>query len=254
MSGAHHFLTEAQYGDSLVHRLDPRVKIMGLMGLTVVSVSTPADAVWAFASYLGVLLFLLGLSRLPLVLVLRRVALVLPFILMVAVFLPFFGRAGGGGYNVGSVRISGAGLLVLWNVTAKATVGVTAMTLLASTTSFPELVAGLERLRTPRLFTLIVSFMYRYSFLFVEEFRRMRRAMEARNFQGRWLWQAGIVGHMVSSLFLRSYQRGERVYLAMVSRGYDGSMRASAPLALRRADAAFITGLATVLLAVRITA
>ncbi|MCL5942920.1 MAG: cobalt ECF transporter T component CbiQ [Actinobacteria bacterium] len=254
MSGTHHFLTDERFGTSPIHRLDPRTKILGLVGLTVVSVSTPAGAVWAFALYAGILLFLLGLSRLPVRFVLRRVAAVLPFVVVVAVFLPFFDRAGGGGYNIGGVRVSGAGLLVLWNVTAKAALGVTATTLLAATTSFPELIAGLERLRTPRLFTLIISFMYRYTFLFVEEFRRMRRAMEARNFQGRWLWQAAIVGHMVSSLFLRSYQRGERVYLAMLSRGYDGSMRTAAPLALRRADTTFLAVLAAVLLAIRLTA
>jgi cobalt/nickel transport system permease protein len=253
MTGTHHFLTDQRFGTSPVHRLDARAKIVGFVGLTVVSVSTPADAVWAFALYGCVLFFLLGLSRLPVTFVLRRALVVLPFVLAVAIFVPFFDSAGAGGYNLGGVHVTQAGLLVLWNVAAKAFIGVISAVLLVSTTSFAELMAALERLRVPRVFILVASFMYRYAFLLTEEFQRMRRAMTARNYEGRWFLDAPVMGQVLSSLFLRSYARGERVYVAMMSRGYDGSARLSSPSSFGLREAAFLGGLAVTLSAIRLT-
>lgn len=254
MSGTHHFLTDARFAASPVHRLDPRAKIVGFLSLTVVSVSTPAPAVWAFALYGLVLIFLVGLSRLPLGYVVRRSLVVVPFVLLVVVFIPFFHEAGPGGYNLGGVHVSGAGLLVVWNAAVKALLGILAMIVLVSTTSFAELVSGLEGLRVPRIFTLVASFMYRYSFLFIEEYQRMRRAMISRNYQGRWFTDLPVMGQMLSSLFLRSYARGERVYMAMLSRGYEGTMRLATPLSLRPADVLFLAGLGASLLAIRLSA
>ncbi len=86
------------------------------------------------------------------------------------------------------------------------------------------MVSGFERLQAPDLLVLIVSFMYRYSFVFIEE--------AAAHAAGRWspgtTAPAGFgtcraLGHMLSALFLRSYGRGERVYVAMLSRGYEGT-------------------------------
>jgi cobalt/nickel transport system permease protein len=160
----------------------------------------------------------------------------------------------GGSISLGSLRLSGDGLLVLWNVTAKALLGVLSTILLVSTTSFPELIAGMEGLHVPRIFTLIASFMYRYSFLVAEEFRRMRRAMDSRNYRARWLGDAPILGHALSALFLRSYDRAERVYVAMLSRGFAGSMRSSAGLRFRGRDAAFLLLLGAALGAIRLGA
>ncbi len=254
MSGAHHFLTDERFAHSPIHRLDPRAKIVGCVGFTIVVVSTPAQAAWAFVLYAAVLTFLFGLARLPLGYVLRRSLVVVPFVLMVAVFVPFFHSAGSGGYSLGGLRVSQSGLLVLWNVAAKGVLGVLSMILLASTTSFPELVSGLEGLKVPRLFTMILAFMYRYSFLLVEELQRMRRAMVARGYRARWLWQARILGNLASSLFLRSYARAERVYVAMVSRGFEGSMPVAARLDFSAADGVFLVGMVAVLTVIRVAA
>jgi cobalt/nickel transport system permease protein len=254
VSGSHSFLGEGHTGTSPVHRLDPRAKIVGFLGLTVVVVSTPPRALWAFALYAALLAFFIGLARLPLGFVARRAGVVLPFALMAAVFLPFARHSGGVQYGLGPLNVSSQGLLVLWNVTVKATLGALSMIVLVSTTPFPRLIAGLEGLRVPRIFTLITSFMYRYSFLLVEEYRRMRRAMDARSYHGRWIWQSGVLGHMLGSLFLRSYQRAERVYVAMVSRGYEGTMGSSVSLDFRAADVVFLSGMLAVLLSTRLLA
>ena len=66
--------------------------------------------------------------------------------------------------------------------------------------------------------------MYRYSFILVDEIQRMKRARDSRCFGGKWLRQTKTIGHMVGTLFLRSFLRGERVYMAMLSRGYNGTM------------------------------
>ncbi len=219
---------------------------------TVVVVTTPAQAVWAFVLYAAMLAFLIGLARLSLTYVLKRSLIVVPFVLAVAIFLPFFHTAGSGGYSLGGLRVTDEGLLVLWNAGAKAMLGVLSMIILGSTTTFPEIVSGFERLRAPRIFILIVSFMYRYSFVFVEELRRMQRAMASRNYRARWLWNVPTLGRMLSALFLRSYSRGERVYVAMLSRGYEGTVRSLAGGSFGAAEAAFVVILLGAAVAIRV--
>jgi cobalt/nickel transport system permease protein len=248
------FLTETRAERSPLHRVDARAKILGFIGFTVVVVTTPALPMWPYALYAGILLFLIGISRLSLRHVARRALIVLPFILVVAIFLPFVHQTGGGGYSLGGMRVTGEGLLVLWNVGAKAVLGVLSMIILSSTTSFAEMVSGFERLKTPKVFVLIVSFMYRYSFVFAEELRRMRRAMAARNYRARWLWNAPTLGYMLSALFLRSYSRGERVYVAMLSRGYEGTVRLLRGDRFRATDALFVGGLLILVISVRTAA
>lgn len=241
-------------GSSPLHRLDARAKIVGFIGFAVVVVSTPARAVWAFAVYAAVLVFLVGLARLGAGHVLKRLLVVIPFVILVAVFLPFFDRAGAGGYSLGIGNVTSDGLLVLWNAAAKAVLGVLSMILLASTTAFPDMLAGFRRLRVPQVFVLIVSFMYRYSFVFREELHRMRRAMVSRNYRARWLWNVPTLGRMLGSLFLRSFNRGERVYVAMVSRGYEGTIGLDSSGVFGRAEIVFVALLAATMAATRVVA
>lgn len=247
-------LTEARTSSSPLHRLDARAKILGFIGFTVVVVTTPARAVWAFILYAAILFFLIGLSRVPLTYVLKRALVVVPFLVVVAVFLPFFHKAGAGGYSLGGTRVTGEGLLVLWNAGAKAVLGVISMIVLAATTTFPQMLSGFERLRAPKVFILIVSFMYRYSFVFIEEARRMRRAMTSRNYRARWLWNVPILGRLLGALFLRSYSRGERVYVAMLSRGYEGTVRLGSDTDFGPAEAAFVTAVLAAAVAIRVFA
>jgi cobalt/nickel transport system permease protein len=253
-SGTTPFLSETRTGGSLVRRLDARAKIVGMIGFTAVVVTTPARAVWAFVLYSAVLAFLIGFARLPLRYVLKRALVVVPFVLVVAVFLPFFHKSGAGGYSLGGSRVTGEGLLVLWNAGAKAVLGVLSMIVLGSTTPFAEMVSGFQRLRAPNVFILIVSFMYRYSFVFVEEALRMQRAMASRNYRARWLWNVPTLGHMLSALFLRSYGRGERVYVAMLSRGYEGTVRLGNGTAFGLAETAFLGTILGLVIAIRVSA
>ena len=95
-------------------------------------------------------------------------------------------------------------------------------------------------MRVPRLLTLIAAFMYRYLFVIADEMRRTRAALASRGYRPRTALQAAALGRMTTSLFLRSYARGERVYLAMLARGYSGQMPRLEPLRFARADAVFV--------------
>jgi len=134
------------------------------------------------------------------------------------------------------VPLAVGGLWAAWNIVVKGTLGVAASAIVAATTPVAELLGGLERLRLPRALTTIAGFMIRYADVIADEVRRMRIARISRGHDPRWIWQARAVASSAGTLFIRSYERGERVYLAMVSRGYAGSMPVLQDLAATRAQ------------------
>ena len=139
-----------------------------------------------------------------------------------ALFLPIVGQ--GERTDVFGLSLSVAGLWGAWNILVKGTLGVAATIVMAATTPIPEILHGLERLRIPRVFTAIAGFMVRYADVVAAEMRRMAVARSSRGYDPRWIWQAKALASSAGALFIRSYERGERVYLAMLSRGFDGSL------------------------------
>jgi cobalt/nickel transport system permease protein len=237
---------------SPIHRLDPRAKIVGLAGITVVAVSTPLTAWPAFVGCALALVAIATVARVGPAVVWPRVRVILPLVVFVAAFVPFV--RGGPAVEVGPLSLSEVGLATFALVTVKATIGALGAVLLGATTSFPDILHGLERLRAPRLLTVIAGFMYRYVFVIADEARQMRAALAARAYRPRHLGEVAALGRLVTGLFLRSYERGERVYLAMVSRGYAGTTPRFAVLAFRRVDTAFLVALALTLLPLRVLA
>lgn len=247
----HDFVDRYSRLSSPVHSLDARAKTLALFAVIVACVTTPADAWWPYCIYAALVLIIATASRVPAKYLLSRVLVVLPFILMVAVFVPFTNHTGPT-YHWWIFTVSRGGLLVLWNVTAKSVISVSCIILLSSTTQFPDLMRGFERLHVPRFFTTVAAFMYRYIFLIVDEAERMKRARDSRNFHGRWIWQARVVGHMVASLFLRSHERAERVYQAMSARGFDGTFPRWKDTHMTPPDYVFMVGVALTALAGRL--
>jgi cobalt/nickel transport system permease protein len=252
VTGALHRTGVAGNPASPIHRLDPRAKIVGLAGITLVAVSTPLPAWPAFAACALALTVIAAAARVGPATVWPRVRVIVPLVFFVAAFVPFV--RGGPTVQAGPFALSEAGLATFALVTVKATIGALGAVLLAATTSFPDILHGLERLRAPRLLTVIAAFMYRYVFVIADEARRMRSALAARAYRPRHLGQAAALGRMVTGLFLRSYERGERVYVAMIARGYAGTMPRLAVLAFRRADTAFLAALALTLVPLRVLA
>jgi len=213
--------------DSPIHRLDARTKIIVFFALILITVSPPPTSFRLFGVLAMVLIGIALVAKLPLVHLAKKVLVILPFLFLVTVSIPFMKKDGiEGGYHLGivGISVSRSGLWILWNVIIKSSLGVFSIILLYSTTPFPKLIKGMEWLRVPRIFTVLISFMYRYSFILVDEIQRMKRARDSRSFGGKWLRQTKTIGHMIGTLFLRSFLRGERVYMAMLSRGYNGTM------------------------------
>jgi cobalt/nickel transport system permease protein len=208
-------------GASPVHRSRPELKIAATVAFIAAVVATPRQAAWAFGLHAAVLAGAVAAAGLPARLVVRRMRIELPF-LAFAVFLPIVGTDPR--VDVLGVSLSEPGLWAAWNIAAKGTLGVAASMVLAATTTVPDLLRGLERLRVPRVITSIAGFMVRYLAIVVDEGRRMHVARQSRGYEPRWIWQARGVAASAGTLFVRAFERGERVHLAMLSRGYAGAM------------------------------
>ena len=233
MVGAGHALALYLPGTSPLHRARPQCKIAAGLLFVLAVVATPREAFWAFGLYGLALVGLAMVAQVPLAFLARRLVIELPFLLF-AVFLPVVGH--GERVEVLGMSLAVGGLWAAWNIVVKGTLGVATSVILAATTPTPELLRGLERLRLPTVLTTIAGFMVRYGDVISDEVRRMRIARVSRGHDPRWIWQARAVAASAGTLFIRSYERGERVYLAMVSRGYTGSMPAMQDLDATRAQ------------------
>ncbi|MEV4019168.1 cobalt ECF transporter T component CbiQ [Nonomuraea angiospora] len=218
-AGHHHQLYLP--GDSVVHRLPPQCKLLAVFAFAIVVVATPRERFWAFAVYAALLGAVAVAARVPLTYVLRRMVIEVPFMLF-AFLIPVIGL--GERTMVLGVSLSVPGLWAAWNILAKATLGVIASILLAATTEPRVILIGAQRLRLPALLVQIAMFMLRYMDVIVDEMRRMRVARESRGFEARDLRHVPVIARSAGALFIRSYERGERVHLAMLSRGYTGKM------------------------------
>ena len=219
--GAGHAHALYVHEHSAIHHMAPEAKLVATFLFVAAVAITPRQAIWAFAVYALLLGALIGVSRVGPGFVAVRLAAVIPFILF-AVLIPFV--AGGETVEVFGVDLSREGLWGAWNVVAKATMGATASILLAATTEISEMLRGMSILKVPPVLTAIAMFMVRYLVLVSGELGRMRTAMTARGYDPRWLWQAKPLAASAGALFIRSYERGERVHAAMVARGFSGVM------------------------------
>ncbi len=208
-------------GTSVVHRLPGEVKLVALVVFVLAVVATPRELFWPFAVYALILLGGWRLAGIRLRWILPRMVIEVPF-LVLAVLLPF--AEGGERVEIAGMSLSVAGLYAAWGIAVKGTLGVAASLTVAATTPARELPLALSRLGVPALLTSILVLMIRYIDVLAAEANRMRMARLSRGDSPRTLHQAGAIAKSAGALFLRSYERGERVHLAMLSRGYDGTV------------------------------
>ncbi len=218
LHGAHELLVERH---SPVHRAASHVKLVALMIFVSAVAVVPRRSVWTFALDLALLAAVAVAARVPGTLIARRALVVVPF-LAVAVVTPFIGD--GSRTDLGPFEVSTDGLWAGWNIAAKAVLGATASILLTATTPVPEILTGLSRLRMPRPVVAIIAFMIRYLDLIAGQHSRMRLAMTARGHDPRWLWQARPIAAAAGTQFVRTYERGERIHLGMLARGFTGRL------------------------------
>lgn len=227
--------------ESGVHGLDARVKLV-LALLFVVSVALLPERAWlAYGLLTALALFVIMVSRLGMALVQRRAAVVLRFALA-AIAMVFTTP----GASVLTVSILGreisatvAGLARFAGVLLKSWLSVQMAVVLTASTPFPDLLRAMQSLGFPKVMVTTLGLAYRYIFVIGDEAQRMMRARAARSGATRGsggrgiLWRAQVAGEMAGSLFLRSIERSERIYDAMVARGFDGEVRSLRARALR---------------------
>ena len=215
------FLDRFSRSTSPIHRLPPRLKALAA-ALCILSISlTPAGFLPLAAEVpvsqvhlgIGVLLILVAqIAAIPWSYLLLRLAGMTPFILLISLSIPLS-------------RGLESGWPLMSAVLVKGLLSFATVLLLINTTPFDRLAQALVRLGVPQLMVATLSFMYRYHFVLLDELSRMSRARQSRTFRrsrvGPYLQAAGLVGPVM----LRSFERGERVHQAMLSRGFDGRFR-----------------------------
>ena len=219
--GAGHGHKLHYHGHSAVHRAPAHLKLVALVGFMLLVVATPAAAWPAFTAYAAALLAVIGVSRVPPSYLAKRMVVEVP-LLCFALLLPF--AATGPRIEVAGIAVSEAGVAAAGVLLVKATLGVVAALTLAATTEPDDLLRGLQRLRLPHLLVQIMGFMIRYLDVVGGELARMTTAMRSRGCEPRSPRHWPALARAMGALFIRSYERGERVHLAMLSRGYTGRL------------------------------
>lgn len=230
-----HYLDPYQPRDSVVHALDARIKLSLAVAFILAVALMPMGAWPLYALLLALSLSVIVLSELGVGPVLKRSVLALPFVLAAAPLLITGGLPAlvtlpiGGG-----IPISASGAARFASIAIKSWLSLQMAIVLASATSFPQLLLAMRALHVPRLFVATFGLMWRYLFVLADETQRMLRARAARSgvsgetgrkVGGSVIWRARVAGAMAGSLFLRAIERGDRIYLAMASRGYNGEIR-----------------------------
>jgi cobalt/nickel transport system permease protein len=208
-------------GDTALHRLDPRAKVLVTVVFIVAVVSYDRYELAALFPFFIFPAVMVGLGNLPVGYIVRKIAIVIPVALVVGMFNPLFDRQVL--VHLGPLGISGgwvsyASLLVRAMLTGGGAL------ILLGLTGFSAICQALERLGMPRVFAVQLLFLYRYLFVLTEEGARASRARELRSLgqRGRGIASYGsLVGH----LLLRTWQRAERIHMAMLARGFTGEFR-----------------------------
>ena len=238
-------LDRYQAGESFIHHLDPRVKVVVTVLFILSNVLLPDGAWLAFALAWGLVLLTSVLAGLGLGYAFKRSFVAIPFALAAITVVfnlpgqPLFA------WKIGPWQLvaTDTGLMRFASIVIRTWLSVQMAILLTATTRFPDLIHALHHLRVPQLLIAIVSFMYRYLFVLTDEAMRLMRAREARSAGsatrtggGSITWRARVTGNMVGQLFLRSYERSDRIYNAMLARGYSGQFLTLNPHVMSTSD------------------
>jgi cobalt/nickel transport system permease protein len=242
-------------GASLLHELDPRAKLVAALACITSNIALPDGSWAAFAATWALLLVGSAASGLGISYAVRRSFVALPFALaaITALFVlpgtPLFVLDFGPWHLVAT----DAGLVRFGSILTRTWLSVQVGILLVATTSIPDLLHALRHLHVSALLVSIVAMMYRYLAVMADEATRLIRARDARSVGpgGSLAWRGRVTGHMAGQLFLRSYDRGDRIYAAMLARGYDGETRSLVHKPMRAADWRFLLELGVLLLALQ---
>jgi len=234
-------LDRLSFGDTVIHRLDPRAKVIATILFAAAVVSFPRYEVFSLVPFFLFPAVTSALGDVPLPFIARKTAAAAPFALFVGIFNPLLDRAPvalPGGLSVAAGWISFASILLRFVLTVGAAL------LLVATTSFPGICRALRRLGVPAAFVTQLLFLYRYLFLFVEEAARAVRGARARSFGAERL-EARFFVRIAGTLLWRTVERAERIHAAMAARGFRGEVPAVRADAFGTADAVYLVAWTT---------
>ncbi len=224
-------------GDSAVHRLDPRAKVLATLAFIVAVASFGRYEVSALLPFAFFPVVLAALGGVPGAYLAKRILLALPFVLVLGAFNPVLDRQVV--LRLGPLDITG-GWLSFASMAFRLVLTVSAAVVLVAITGLDGVCAALERLGLPRVFVMQIAFLHRYSFVLADESARMLRARELRAHGRSLAWRefSVLAGH----LLLRTWDRAQRIHLAMLSRGFEGHIPWRAQAAIRLRDVLFLAG------------
>ena len=245
----HGFFDRYSGRDSVLHRRDPRAKVLGLALACVCMVSEPRGDLAPFLFYFPFVLILIALSNVPVCFYLKRSLIAAPFILMAALLLPL-------SHSPAHLASDSPAILPyvddMLSILLRAFGAVLAITLLTSTERFHRLLRGLHQLRMPRILGLLSALMYRYIFIIHDEWLRTNIARKSRTPGKLQLSKFSVYGRQIAMIFIRSWERAENVYKAMLARGFDGEFPLAKPLSFQSVDWIFLLILTVAFVSVRI--
>ena len=220
--------------DSVMHRFDPRAKLIAFL-ILIFSIVLLQDLKLAFIGLLGAILFLIA-SKLPLRFVLQHIKWVCFFIVPFILIMPFSVH-GTGIFHFHGLTLTYEGLEYGILVAVRALAAVIIVLPMIATTRFDITIKALGELKMPNMLVQMFMFTYRYIFVFVIEFQRTWRAMVARGFQMKTnLYALRTIGKALGTFFIRSYERGDRVYQALRARGYTVKPKTLVEFKMRASD------------------
>jgi len=235
-------------GDSAIHRLDPRAKVVATMAFILSVVSWGRYELTPLFPFFLFPVAMVARGNLPVGPIVRKVALVLPFAFLVGIFNPLFDREVL--VRLGPLAVTG-GWVSCGSIILRAVLTVGAAVILMATTGFPAICGALERLGIPRPFVVQLLSLYRYIFVLGEEGSRTVRARELRSCGKRGMEMrtyASLVGH----LLLRTWERAERIHRAMLCRGFAGRFPVQRTYRFRTGDLLFVLGWTSLFLLFRL--
>lgn len=229
-------LDELAAKETIIHKLHPTIKLL----TTLIFIATIASfSKYEMAGFFPMVLYpisLISLSNIPVRVLAKRVFITMPFVIFIGIFNPFFDQATL--FMIGSVPVSG-GIVSFVSILIRFVLSVLAALILIATTGMDAICAALSNLGVPRILVTQISFVHRYLYVLIEEVMKTIRAYSLRApFSKGVTFKAW--GSLIGLLLLRAIDRAQRIYQAMVLRGFDGEVRIIRTWQITKADIAFL--------------
>lgn len=248
-------LDDIASGDSVIHNLDGRVKLISTVIIIIFTVFSEKIIVPIIMEIF--LLSILYLSKVPLKDAFKRIALLLPFGGIIIIFQPFI-HPGNVLWTYSWMEITDTGLNWAILLLARLIASLTAIVLLSSTSPMQEIVASFRKLKMPKELAMILSITVRFLFVFIDELTTIRNAQKSRNFNIHsnlvsYKWRLRQIGYTIAMMFLKSYEQGERVHKSMVSRGFsDTSYLFNEKAHLEKSDYIYVISIIAIMIIIEV--